>query len=133
MKWTSDSKVGFRLSIVDMLFILIGAAVFMFNPFKLFLSNGFDEFMRYLVPFIVLNFFLFCNVFRVRRSFEIIWVAIAFVVCFMCLTAFEQPRFEMFFVVQSVLSAIVILQETQLDDYRGIFSKYSSLVESIQS
>jgi hypothetical protein len=64
-----DRLHGFRVSVSDVLFI-VGASV-------LFVAAG-DQLgaMRFAIPVAVGHFFLFCNVFRIRRSYELFWTVV---------------------------------------------------------
>jgi len=58
--------IGFRFSRTDGVVLL---TAFVFSFVLLFVSSM----ASIMVLFIVLHFFLFCNVFRIRRNFEVIW------------------------------------------------------------
>lgn len=62
---------GARLSVVDAVFIAAAAAA------TVFLKERLGDTV-WVIPFAVGHFFLFCNVFRVRRSYELAWVAALF-------------------------------------------------------
>ncbi len=68
----SERKAGFRLSAVDIAFIAVAAAA------TFFLQERLGDSV-WVIPFAVGHFFLFCNVFRVRRKYELAWVAVFFV------------------------------------------------------
>ena len=68
----SERKAGFRLSVVDVAFIAAAAAATVFLRERLGSSV-------WIIPFAVGHFFLFCNVFRVRRKYELAWVGVFFV------------------------------------------------------
>ena len=68
----SERKEGFRLSVVDVVFIAAAVAA------TVFLRERLGDSV-WVIPFAVGHFFLFCNVFRVRRKYELIWVALFFV------------------------------------------------------
>lgn len=123
INWISKSKVGFRISLVDIIFIILAFLVFFVNPFSWFLDYGFDDFLRFLVPYIVFNFFLFCNVFRVRTIFELLWVTIAFCNAFLCLFSWNGLGFVDFFIYQSLVTVVVIFMEISSESYHGIFAK----------
>lgn len=68
----SRKTAGFRLSWTDLLFIaLMGIGAILFRA-----ELG-DH--VWVIPIAVGHFFLFCNVFRVRRAYELAWVAVFFV------------------------------------------------------
>jgi len=64
-----ERKAGFRLSVADGLFIAAAAVAFVFLRERL--GTG-----SWVIPFAVGHFFLFCNVFRVRRAYELAWAAV---------------------------------------------------------
>jgi hypothetical protein len=64
-----ERKAGFRLSVADVLFIAASAAAFVVLRGQL--GTG-----AWGIPFAVGHFFLFCNVFRVRRAYELAWAAV---------------------------------------------------------
>jgi hypothetical protein len=68
----SERKAGFRLNAVDVAFIAAAAIATVLLRDRL--GDG-----VWVIPFAVGHFFLFCNVFRVRRAYELAWVAIFFV------------------------------------------------------
>jgi hypothetical protein len=65
-------RAGFRFSIVDGLFIAALGIAFAFLRKPLGPAV-------WVIPFAAGHFFLFCNVFRVRRTYELAWVALFFV------------------------------------------------------
>lgn len=65
----SDARYGFRLSFADALVLLVaGSGAFAMR------SAGHE--LWWVVLAVVGHFFLFCNVFRVRRALELCWAAI---------------------------------------------------------
>lgn len=67
----SERTAGFRLSVVDVVFIAAAAAA-------VFLLRERLGTWVWSIPVAVGHFFLFCNVFRVRRSYELAWVGVFF-------------------------------------------------------
>ncbi len=66
MKDCRSQWVGFRFSTADAVVLVCGtalAALLRLREFPLW----------WLVPMVVGHFFLFCNVFRVRRTYELTW------------------------------------------------------------
>ena len=57
---------GFRFSATDAVVLVAGTGALVWQEFPLW----------WMVPVVVGHFFLFCNVFRVRRSYELAWAAV---------------------------------------------------------
>ena len=66
---TRQRTHGFRLSAFDVVILAFGVVA---SPF-LFLAVGS---LALVVPYVIGHFFLFCNVFRIRRKPELIWAAL---------------------------------------------------------
>lgn len=60
---------GFRLSPFDLVFLAVGVLAVV-------LTRGFPGNPSTLIAIVVGHFFLFCNVVRLRRSFELAWAAV---------------------------------------------------------
>lgn len=96
---------GFRFSIVDAAVLLVTAIG---TP--------------WLVPaFVVLHFFLFCNVFRIRRAPELIWG-----LCFVLLAGLlaVAGRFDpsILMICQLPLTVILIAKDIRHPNYHGVFA-----------
>jgi hypothetical protein len=64
-----EFQPGIRLSRADVLVLVVGSiAVAMVAPFVPWLG--------FAIGFVVVHFFLFCNVFRIARSLELVWSAL---------------------------------------------------------
>ena len=104
---------GFRLTVPGGFLLAFGVL----SPFVLARYVG--E-LAGLVPMVVLHFFLFCSVFRIRRSYELIWSAV-FLASF---TYFSWSGFSWARVlaVQLPLTALFLLLEIRSPRYHGIFA-----------
>lgn len=118
----STSKSGFRLSLIDLGMILMtGIIIFLFppdfnNPGKI------ENLFHYLIPYIVFNFFLFCNVFRVRTKYELCWLCTATINILLYL--FYYQNMIVFFITQSLFTTIAIIFEIKSKNYHGIMLKF---------
>jgi hypothetical protein len=74
-----------------------------------------------LIPFVVGHFFLFCNVFRVRRKPELFWAGIFLFNCGAMLVMLHRPLIEVF-VVQLSVSIIIIQMELRHPTYHGVLA-----------
>ncbi len=66
---TRDFRPGFRLSALDVIVLLISGVTSAYVA-------TFDGWLGIAIAFVVLHFFLFCNVLRMARRFELIWAAV---------------------------------------------------------
>lgn len=111
----SERKAGFRLSIVDVLFLLAaGTAVAL-------LQNRLGVWV-WSIPVAVGHFFLFCNVFRVRRSLELIWTAILFCNAGAWVAA-DRFTWAAVLLVQTPFTLAAIVLEMRSRRYHGVFSR----------
>ncbi len=67
------------------------------------------------------HFFLFCNVFRIRRSYELIWAGI-FAINFAAWLASGSFGWLGVLAVQAPVTIAVIVAEIRSDRYHGIWS-----------
>ncbi|BBM87844.1 hypothetical protein [Candidatus Uabimicrobium amorphum] len=114
---TSSKKPGFRLSIVDVVFILFsGVATYIVYPYLLSFT--------WIIPLVVGHFFLFCNVFRVRRNLELLWAA---VFCGNIIVHFYTHfSWTTVLMVQIPATVLVITLQIISPNYRGIFYKWKN-------
>ncbi len=105
---------GFRFSIVDGVAVVIcAAASYWAWPAVGSLSLVF--------PYVLGHFFLFCNVFRVRRWPELIWAGV-FVINFGIWMALGDFVVMASFLAQMPVTIIIVLFEFRCPTYHGIFS-----------
>lgn len=108
----SDFRPGFRIGALDIAILLAGGVLVLGSWSKQPLFSG-------IVAFSVGHFFLFCNVFRIRRSCELIWAA-GFVVLCLINRWIGQPGWPVVFGISTVFSSLLIARSTRLIDYHGI-------------
>src|SRR5215471_16522831 len=105
---------GFRFSATDAVVIgVCAAAAFALQR----LANP----LWWLLLVVAGHFFLFCNIFRVRRSFELFWAACFLVNCALWLLLGRLGAFPVL-ATQLPLTALVIFMEVRSDRYHGIFA-----------
>lgn len=104
---------GFRLSVTDAIVLAIGTAATIAAAGPLGPMAG-------IFPMAVGHFFLFCNVFRLRRRYELTWTAI-FLANF---TAWTFTEFSWIGVlaIQLPVTALVIALEIRSPRYHGILA-----------
>lgn len=104
---------GFRLSLVDILILFVGLIGAVFLGSQILWAG-------LIIGFVVLHFFLFCNVFRISRPPELIWASVF--VAFAGITIFTGfPGWVVTFTAAIILSAFLIWRETKREDYHGIY------------
>lgn len=103
---------GFRFSVLDafILAIALFLAVFL---------RSFGWNYAILVGFIVLHFFLFCNVVRMSRVPEIIW-SVVFICLFYCQLNFSALSFNLALLISFLVTVILVFIETRKPSYHGI-------------
>lgn len=117
----STNKVGFRLSLIDCALILAGLLLTCFYPHNKGIPQNIDFFFQAMILYVIGNFFLFCNVFRVRRKYELWWVASALMNTLLLL--FYYNNVPVFFISQSVATLMAIIMEIKSPTYHGILAK----------
>jgi hypothetical protein len=75
-----------------------------------------------VVPFALGHFFLFCNVFRIRREPELVWAA-AFLANYGARAALGEVSWAGVCATQLPLTAFLLWRETRRPWYHGIFAR----------
>lgn len=109
------SRPGFRFSVVDGIFLLLCACAIGF------LRERLGTFV-WIIAAAAGHFFLFCNVFRVRRSYELAWSAV-FLVNVTAWTWANRFSWPAVLAVQLPVTALVIALEIRSPRYHGIFCR----------
>lgn len=78
--------------------------------------------MALLFPIVLGHFFLFCNVFRIRRNAEFLWSAF-FLGNTSLWFALESFSWAKVLALQTPITILLIANEMRHRDYHGIFSK----------
>jgi hypothetical protein len=106
---------GFRFSNTDWAVIAITLAA----------ALGFQRIenpLSWMVLIAVGHFFLFCNVFRVRRRFEIAW-ACAFIINIACWLSFSELAWASVLACQIPVTLCFLLMELRSPHYHGVFAR----------
>lgn len=120
----SKNKIGFRLSKIDIYFILLALIVsYIFTKYLLIYPvPGINKYFLSLITlYIVTNFFLFCNVFRVNNKYEIYWLIIGTINIILDILYYQNVI--VFFLIQSLFTILIILLEIKSVNYHGVFAK----------
>lgn len=106
---------GFRLSALDAAVLVAGAAAFVLGAASLGPIAG-------VIAMAVGHFFLFCNVFRLRRRYELGWTAV-FVANFTAWTFATDFSWAGVLAVQLPATALVIALELRSPRYHGVLAE----------
>jgi hypothetical protein len=106
---------GFRLSPVDVAVLVVGTAS------TAFLATRFSA-IAFVVGFVVLHFFLFCNVFRLARPLELSWAG-CFVLLVSATTLWNKPGWMLTVAISLLVTVVVIALELRKPSYHGIYWK----------
>ena len=109
---TARRPPGFRFSGVDAVVLLVGGVA-------TWLTWGVLGQMALLLPVVLFHFFLFCNVFRIRRSYELAWAA-AFIVNLLAWQASGTLSWRNVLLTQAPLTLVFILAEMRSGRYHGV-------------
>jgi len=111
----STFSPGFRLSSFDVAILVAGLLGAILLGVQFWWAGM-------LIGFVVLHFFLFCNVFRISRPSELVWAAVFVATAGLTvLTGF--PGWVATAVIAIALSSFLIGRETKKPDYHGIYWK----------
>lgn len=111
----STFNPGFRLSFFDIVILAAGLVGSIILGSQIWWAGM-------VVGLVVFHFFLFCNVFRVSRSPELIWGA-TFIALAGLTILIEFPGWITTTVLSIAMSSFLIWRETKKKDYHGIYWK----------
>ena len=115
MPATTNFRPGFRISVIAGAVLLIGAV-------GSFLAASVEASLGIAVAFTVGHFFLFCNVIRMARPFELIWAAI-FVSLAASTLLLQAPGWNQTFVLSLIATCILVAVQMRRPSYHGAFWK----------
>lgn len=102
---------GFRLSTMDVVIIVVGGIASAF-------VSSIDLWIGIAITFVVLHFFLFCNVIRMSRPLELIWAG---VFAMLALTAsLEIISWPIVFACSILLTITLTTIQTRRMSYHGV-------------
>jgi len=103
---------GFRLSTLDVIVLVVGAVASAY-------SMTVDRWFGVAIAFVVLHFFLFCNVLRMSRVLELIWAGI-FAALAIASISFDLLSWATVFAISSAVTVIVAVVEARRPSYHGV-------------
>lgn len=102
---------GFRISVTDSLFVIIMAAATL-----LMWEN--NSLISWLLIAPTLQFFLFCNVFRIRRIPELIWAAVYITISLINFSLTGHPAYPVG--IGLMIGFALIINELRHPSYHGV-------------
>lgn len=103
---------GFRLSVLDAVVLILGSI-------GSFLVAQVELMFGVAIAFTIMNFFLFCNVFRIPRHLELTWAAIYLLLIGSAMTM-QQPGWLISFVLSVAVTLMVVVFQMRQPSYHGI-------------
>jgi hypothetical protein len=114
-----EFKPGFRLSVLDIAVLAAGLVLACIATRDIAIIAGSAVF----------HFFLFCNVFRIRRIPELIWAGI-FVLLSSATIATGKPTWGITLVASTGIAALMIWMETKVPSYHGVLWRKGFVIGS---
>lgn len=105
-------KPGFRLSAIDVLILVVGAAASAY-------VMSFDVWLGVAIAFVVLHFFLFCNIVRMSRPLELLWAA-GFIAAATAVMTFSPSAWPIALAVSLVVTIVAVVVEARRPSYHGV-------------
>lgn len=109
-------RPGFRFSVMD------AAAIVVVVIAAVGLYSSIGE-LAFLFPVVLFHFFLFCNVFRVRRESELIWAGV-FIVNFAVWSLADAFTWSHVLLSQTPVTLAILVIELRSPRYHGIGYSY---------
>jgi len=106
---------GFRLSVRDVVTLVLGVMAST-------LAACVELWMGAVIGFTVSHFFLFCNVFRIARTLELIWAAIFLGLAGSSILS-QVPTWYVTFSVSLLATIVLVIVQMRKPSYHGIYWK----------
>lgn len=103
---------GFRLSALDIMILVVGSIA---SAYTMTIDGGFGI----AIAFVVLHFFLFCNVLRMSRPLELIWAGV-FAALAAATISQNLLSWQTVFAISSLVTVIVAITEMRRPSYHGV-------------
>src|SRR5687768_7082849 len=103
---------GFRLSALDVVVLVVGGVASAY-------AMTVDRWFGIAIAFVVLHFFLFCNVLRMSRRLELIWAGI-FAALAIAAISFDLLSWPAVFAISGAVTVIVAVIEARRPSYHGV-------------
>jgi hypothetical protein len=109
---TPQFSPGFRLSIIDIIVLILGAL-------GTFLVVQIEIGLGLAIAFTVGHFFLFCNVIRMPRHLELIWAAL-FILLAVSTITIHLPGWYTSFTISFVCTIVLVFIQMRRPSYHGV-------------
>lgn len=104
-------RPGFRLSALDVAILLAGATASVY-------AAGIERWFGVAVAFVVLHFFLFCNVLRMARPLELAWAGLFVVLS--ATASFGYLTWPSVFAASLLMTVFVAVMQARAPSYHGV-------------
>ena len=105
-------RPGFRISKLDIIVLLAGGIIFI-------LLHRIHPKLSWAVLFTLAHFFLFCNVLRMHRRYELIWAALFVALAAPSLAA-AVPAWAVVIVIMLAVTAVLVFLQLRHPSYHGV-------------
>ncbi|CAN5409388.1 hypothetical protein BH11PSE11_BH11PSE11_00120 [soil metagenome] len=112
MKIETPFSPGFRISVTDIIVLMVGAIASA-------CLAGIDLPLGLAIAFVVAHFFLFCNVIRMARRLELAWAAI-FVGLAGCTILLQVPGWSVTFAASFLATMALVVVQMRRPSYHGV-------------
>ena len=128
---TATTRDSFRIKLSGARFSLTDGVAIVVAVVAFFLCRPLLAEWTWFIPLVVIHFFLFCNIFRVRTRYELAWCAVLLINFGYWLNRWMSGEtdgdinpfpFVAFLCWQLLMTLLVILLELSSDRYHGIFA-----------
>ncbi|MEX2213734.1 MAG: hypothetical protein WD768_06380 [Phycisphaeraceae bacterium] len=102
---------GFRLSSLDILISVVSAALAITFAFI-------DPNLGLIIAFVVIHFFLFCNVFRVARPLELTWAGVFILLGSLAMT--DVTHWSVSYALTFLVTIVIVMITLRRPSYHGI-------------
>jgi len=103
---------GFRFSVLDGVILLVGIVACV-------ISIAFVPWMGFVVGFTLAHFFLFCNVFRLSRTLELVWAGVFVALCSMTILQNSEGWYWTA-AISLLVTILVVVIEIRKPSYHGV-------------
>ena len=103
---------GFRISARDLAVLVAGLCGTLYFGMITWYAG-------FIIGFPVVQFFLFCNVFRIDRKLELLWATV-FVILVITTVKFGVPGWPLTILLSLIMTKYVIFREMKSPNYHGI-------------
>jgi hypothetical protein len=107
-----ELQPGFRISSIDIVVLLVGGAASAH-------AASVNLWFGVAIAFVLLHFFLFCNVLRLSRALEPIWAGV-FAGLAVATLSFSSLSWPVVFAISAMVTVVLAIVEARRPSYHGV-------------